>query len=87
MEYCVHARNTISNKGSSENTGRDNEKKNVPWQGHKELRTSVGARNVFASSNARSKSLSPSHSARHLEKPKYEETKRKNLVSKGGERM
>ena len=53
----------------SDRQQRPAKKKNLPWQGHKELRTSVGARNDLASSNARNKSLSPSHSARHLEKP------------------
>lgn len=31
------------------------------------MSTSVGTRNVFASSKARKRSLSPSHSAKHLE--------------------
>ena len=35
-------------------------------QGHRALRTSVGTRNVFASSSACTRLLSPSHSARHL---------------------
>jgi hypothetical protein len=41
--------------------------RDVLWQGHKEMSTSVGARNVFASSSARKRSLSLSQSARHLE--------------------
>jgi hypothetical protein len=40
---------------------------NVLGHGHKELSASVGSRNVFASSNARKRSLSLSQSARHLE--------------------
>jgi len=35
-------------------------------QGHRALSTSVGTRNVFASSSACRRPLSPSHSARHL---------------------
>jgi hypothetical protein len=61
----VHGRNAgVRNTQKIDN--RNMEEENVPWQGHRELSTSVGARNDFASSNARNRSLSPSHSARHL---------------------
>jgi len=36
------------------------------WQGQRELSTSAGVRNVFASSSARKRSRSLSHNARHV---------------------
>lgn len=55
-------------------TDNINLEENIPWHGHRELSTSVGARNDFASSNARNRSLSPSHSARHLKKKTQNQT-------------